>query len=51
MAPNRAIRGGSLSFSGVKAIHIQDVFTPTRIKLSHTKHVLQILNQYIVLFE
>jgi len=51
IAPDMAIMGGSLSFSGVKSINIHDDSRPLHIKLSYTKHVLEVLNQYIALSE
>jgi len=51
ISPNRVIRGGSLSFSGVKYININEGVTLPSIQLSYAKHVLQILNEYIVLSE
>jgi len=44
ISPNRAIRGGSLSFSAIKPININEGLTPRYIKLSYTKQVLHILS-------
>jgi len=42
ISPNRAVRGGSLSFSAIKPIDINEGLTPRYIKLSCLTHFKQL---------